>query len=97
MLEVRMLIAPYPKIEAELAELVALAEGGLEVVLTRGEAAVVRLIPVRPGEDVFPPEPDPDAEFCAGLTKREWDALDKEIEQMFEDSINRPIDEPYEV
>ena len=76
--------------KTRLSELIAAVEAGEEVVIARAGKPVVRLVHEAP-----PPKVYRQGGGLAGLIRyddEQWAAADAELAEVFEESINRPLD-----
>ena len=76
--------------KTRLSELLAEVEAGDEVVIARAGKPIARLIAERPAPKQYRQGGQLAGQFV--WDQAAWDAGDAEILQMFEDSINTPID-----
>lgn len=92
-----MISASLKDADPWFTDLVSRAEAGEEVVLEREGRAVARLVAIETAS-----EDGADRRKLFGALKgqfssptdEEWAAMDQEIIELFEESINRPLDEP---
>jgi prevent-host-death family protein len=80
--------------KTHLSRLLKRVEKGEEIVIARGAKPVARLVPMTPPAEA--PKKRPMGLYATGKpwTDEEWaawNAMDKEIEQDFEDAINAPF------